>query len=419
MGANSRQLLEHKPYSAAPLPTPAQDFPLGFFSLACEGSLPRPGANGGAAENPILIMGGKSSLCSVISTLLESAGQAKVLTASDAQSAMAMFRQQPCAVLLMNLSADAPAAQSFRLNRAGLMSDAKTVDYAVQVIVVVDRSELPLGLEMMRAGAFDCLTTDQAPQEVVSSIIGALQRRRQMLNERVYYELIERAVYQRTRDLNTTVCELEEAYRQTLWALGSALESRDVETNAHSFRVMKYSQALAVAMGIDGKALKDIEYGVFLHDIGKIGVADAILFKPGKLTEEEWAVMREHPARGRYLLSGIKFLEGGLDIVYSHHERWDGKGYPQGLSGEGIPLGARIFAVGDTLDAMTSDRPYRKALPYEEARSEILMNSGIQFDTAVVKVFRDFLDADWNRLREEAEELARSIVHRKQDSLRA
>ena len=417
MGANSPRPLEHKPHGSAM--TPALDFPLGFFSLACEGLLPGPRTNGEASENRVLIMGGENSARLWLIRLLEGAGVAKVVVSSDAPSAMPMLQQQPCAVLLMNLSADAPAAQSFRLDRLRLLSDAKTLDYAVQVIVVVDRSELQLGLEMMRAGAFDCLTTDQPPQDVVSSIIGAFQRRRQMLNERVYYELIERAVYQRTRDLNTTVCELEEAYRQTLWALGSALESRDVETNAHSFRVMKYSQALAVAMGIDGKALKDIEYGVFLHDIGKIGVADAILFKPGKLTEEEWTVMREHPARGRYLLSGIKFLEGGLDIVYSHHERWDGKGYPQGLSGEGIPLGARIFAVGDTLDAMTSDRPYRKALTYENARAEILMNSGIQFDTAVVKVFRDFLDADWNRLREEAEDLARSIVHRKQNGLGA
>src|SRR6185369_7168716 len=129
-------------------------------------------------------------------------------------------------------------------------------------------------------------------------------------------------------------------------------------------------------------------------------------------------VMREHPARGRYLLSGIKFLEGGLDIVYCHHERWDGKGYPRGLSGERIPLGARIFAIGDTLDAMTSDRPYRKALTYEDARAEVLKNSGIQFDTAVVKVFRDFNNADWGRLREEAEDLAESIVRRKLESLR-
>ena len=407
MLGNSDRLFEQMPHH----------FPLGFFSMAGKESLPGFRNGGGVPENQVLIVGGENSARLWVSTLLERQGQAKFVMAADVLSAMAVLHQQSCAVVLMNLSPNGPAAQGFRLNGVALISKAKTLDPAVQIIVVVDRSELHLGVQMMRAGAFDCLTTDQAPQEIVSCIIRALGRRQEILNERVYNELIERAVYQRTTDLNTSVCELEEAYRQTLWALGSALETRDVETNAHCFRVMKYSQALASAMGIDGKALKDIEYGVFLHDIGKIGVTDAILFKPGKLTEEEWVAMREHPARGRYLLAGIKFLEGGLDIVYCHHERWDGKGYPQGLSADRIPLGARIFAVGDTLDAMTSDRPYRKALSYETARSEILTNSGIQFDSSVVQIFRAFTDADWNRLREEAEDLARSVVQRKHDSL--
>ncbi len=393
------------------------DFPHGIFSLACSEPLVGPPSNDPVPESHVLIVGGENSARLWISKLLERQGQTKILSASDVQSAIVILHQQPCAALVMNLSAHAPAAQGFRLNGVALISKARILDPDVQIIVVVDKSELQLGVQMMRAGAFDCLTTDQAPQEIVSCIIRALGRRRDIVNERAYNELLEHAVYQRTGQLNSMVCELEEAYRQTLWALGSALESRDVETNAHSFRVMKYAQALASAMGIDGKALKDIEYGVFLHDIGKIGVTDAILFKPGKLTEEEWAVMRQHPARGRYLLAGIKFLEGGLDIVYSHHERWDGKGYPQGLSGEGIPLGARIFAIGDTLDAMTSDRPYRKALTYQDARAEILRNSGIQFDTAVVKIFSQFNDSEWNRLREEGEDLARSIVRRKHESL--
>lgn len=239
-----------------------------------------------------------------------------------------------------------------------------------------------------------------------------------LAGDQSYYDLIERTVYRRTRDLNAMFYELEEGYRQTLWALGSALESRDVETEAHSIRVMKYARALSEAMGITGKPLQDIEYGVFLHDIGKIAVPDAILHKPGKLTEEEWTKMREHPARGRYLLAGIKFLEGGINVVYCHHERWDGKGYPRGLRAEQIPLGARIFAVSDALDAMTSDRPYRAALPYDRACDEILANSGSQFDPAVVKVFREFTGADWKTLREEAEDLARSIVRQKQESLR-
>jgi len=231
------------------------------------------------------------------------------------------------------------------------------------------------------------------------------------------YDLLERTVYRRERELHAMLFEVQESYKQTLWALGSALESRDVETNAHSLRVMNYSRALGQALGIGGKTLEDIQHGVFLHDIGKIAVPDAILLKPGSLTDDEWVTMREHPERGRYLLAGITFLKGGIEIVYCHHERWDGQGYPRQLAREGIPFGARIFAVADTLDAMTSDRPYRKALSYDHAHTEILAHSGSQFDPAVVDIFRGFADADWRRIREESEEQARAIVQRKQDSL--
>jgi response regulator RpfG family c-di-GMP phosphodiesterase len=413
--SNAKRLLDTKLFPSSPAINSALEFPVGFFSLACDWS---PSYATREGKNRVLIVGSDGSGRAWLGTFFEREGQVEVFMASEATSAVALLQQHACPVLVLDLSSVMNGGRSLRMNGLGLLSRVKAMDPTIQVIGIVDHTDLELALEMMRAGAFECLTTPEVPERLVSCVGQAVERRRQIMKERAYYELIERAVYQRTRDLNTMFCELEEAYRQTLWALGSALESRDVETNAHSFRVMKYSQALAAAMGINGKALKDIEYGVFLHDIGKIGVADAILFKPDKLTEEEWDVMREHPARGRYLLAGIKFLEGGLDIVYSHHERWDGQGYPQGLRAESIPLGARIFAVGDTLDAMTSDRPYRKALDYETARNEIITNSGIQFDPEVVKVFHDFDDVDWGRLREEAEELAESIVRRKQDSLR-
>lgn len=389
-----------------------------MFSLACDSPRSTYLGNDSAQKGGILIIGRESSRRVWLATLLEQRGYGKASIALEKASALGLLQEQPHGVLMVDVAAERNGFPSFFLSGTTLISKAKALDPTIQIIAIVERSELELALDLMRAGAFECLTTPLDPEEVVACVERGLERRCQILNERSYYELIERAVYQRTRDLNTMFCELEEAYRQTLWALGSALESRDVETNAHSFRVMKYSQAIAAAMGITGKALKDIEYGVFLHDIGKIGVADAILFKPGTLTDQEMATMREHPARGRYLLAGIKFLEGGLDIVYCHHERWDGQGYPRGLCQETIPLGARIFAVGDTLDAMTSDRPYRRAVSYEDAHTEILTNSGIQFDPAVVAVFREFVDADWNRLREEAEELAQTIVRRKQESLR-
>src|SRR5262245_38425062 len=152
-------------------------------------------------------------------------------------------------------------------------------------------------------------------------------------------------------------------------------------------------------MEIHGPDLPDIYRGALLHDVGKIGIPDAILRKPGKLTPEEWVEMRRHPEIGYRILHGINFLEAAREIVLSHQETYDGSGYPRGLKGKEIPLGARIFAVVDTLDAMTSDRPYRKALPYQRARAEILKFSGTQFDPEVVKAVLEMPDDEWSAIQ--------------------
>lgn len=174
-------------------------------------------------------------------------------------------------------------------------------------------------------------------------------------------------------------------------------------THAHSFRLMMYARALAQQMGISGKPLEDIEYGVFLHDLGEISIPDSILKEPGRLTEEEWAIMRRHPEQGLQILAGIEYLSSASKIVYAHHERWDGSGYPLGLRGEEIPLGARIFGVVDALEAMTSDRPYRKAMTLPEAREEIRRCAGTQFDPEVVKYLLALSEEAWVKIRQDAE----------------
>lgn len=182
---------------------------------------------------------------------------------------------------------------------------------------------------------------------------------------------------------------LQETYEGTLEALVSALDARDRETKGHSLRVMQYTMDIARALGIPegSPEWNDIQRGALLHDVGKIGVADSILHKPGPLTPEEWVEMKKHPRIGFEMLQDIPFLAGAARIIMAHHERFDGKGYPQGLAGDDIPLGARIFVIADTFDAMTSDRPYRRALPPEVARDEIVKNSGSQFDPVVVQAF--------------------------------
>jgi len=181
--------------------------------------------------------------------------------------------------------------------------------------------------------------------------------------------------------------ELEEAYMATLEALINALDVRDTETEGHSRRVAAYTVAIAKTMGLKGEELTNIERGALLHDIGKIGVPDAILRKRGPLTPEEWRIMRMHPVMGRQILRGVRFLKPAIPIVYSHHERWDGTGYPEGLVGEAISLSARIFAVADAFDALTSDRPYRRAVPAEVALREIRRCTGTHFDPQVVEAF--------------------------------
>ena len=194
---------------------------------------------------------------------------------------------------------------------------------------------------------------------------------------------------------------LQESYRETIKALVNTLDARDVETREHSSRVVEYTLAIAREMGIAGKKLDAIKYGAMLHDLGKIGVKDAILHKPGSLTPEEWEEMRKHSKIGYEMLKDVKLLKDSLPIILHHHERYDGDGYPSGLSKEDIPIGARIFAITDTLDAMTSSRPYRDALPYEVAYEEIAKNSGVQFDPKVVEVFTSIPLERWKEIRQE------------------
>jgi HD-GYP domain-containing protein (c-di-GMP phosphodiesterase class II) len=192
-------------------------------------------------------------------------------------------------------------------------------------------------------------------------------------------------------------------YDQTLRALGGALDLRDNETAGHSQRVTRYSLEIGQAMNCNEEELGELALGASLHDIGKIGIPDAILLKPGKLNPEETEIMRRHVNISHDLVSQHLFLSHAAQIVLTHHEFYDGSGYPQGLIATEIPLGARIFAVADTLDAMTSDRPYRAALPFRMAREEIRRCSGSQFDPDVVQAFRRIPEEVWSRIRAESD----------------
>jgi putative nucleotidyltransferase with HDIG domain len=242
-------------------------------------------------------------------------------------------------------------------------------------------------VECLRNGAADYLLKPPKVTDLIRAIERALGRRRLELARHKYRRSLENRVREKTGELSRTLHDLESTYTQTLWSLVAALDAREHETSDHSQRVVRYTLAVARRLGIAEKDLPDIGRGALLHDIGKIGVPDAILLKPARLTAEEWAEMRKHPQIGFNILQAVDFLEVPGQIVLCHQERFDGGGYPRGLAGEAIPVGARIFAIADTFDAMTTNRPYRKAVTREAARAEIAKHMGTQFDPRCADAF--------------------------------
>jgi putative nucleotidyltransferase with HDIG domain len=226
-----------------------------------------------------------------------------------------------------------------------------------------------------------------------------MENRRLKRENDAYRTNLEALVAARTQQWKTALSDLEKSYDITLEALGDALDLKDAETYGHTRRVTAFAIAMARKMGLSKEEINVIARGAFLHDIGKMAIRDDILRKPGKLTAEEMAIMMEHCYLGYKIISRIPFLAEAAEIVYAHQEHYDGSGYPRGLKGDEIPLGARIFAIADTLDAMRSDRPYRDAQSIQAVRKEIETWSGRQFDPQVVKVFLEMPDNIWEDLR--------------------
>lgn len=271
------------------------------------------------------------------------------------------------------------------------------------VVMVTAVQDIGVAISAMRRGAYDYLMKPFEREQLLTTVRRALEHRNTVRQTASYRENLEEIVRARTKLLSQAILDLERSYDITLEALGDALDLKDSETEGHSRRVTAYTIVLARAMNVDAEGIRVIARGAFLHDIGKIAIPDAILLKPGKLTSEEQEVMREHCERGYHILRKIPYLKEVAEIVYAHQEHFDGTGYPRGLMGSRIHIGARIFAVADTLDAITSDRPYRTARDFDIARQEILRYSGTQFDPSVVEVFVKLPNELWIDLRREIE----------------
>ncbi len=289
------------------------------------------------------------------------------------------------------------------LDGIGLLERTKEGYPDMPVVMVTAVHDIAVALAAIRNGAYDYLLKPFEREQLLATVRRALENRRLKMENRKYQTELESLVDARTEQLRNTMADLERSYGMTLEALGGALDLKDAETEGHSRRVTVFTIAIARAMGLSKDQIDVIARGAFLHDIGKMAIPDAILRKPGKLDPEEITIMREHCYHGYQILKKIPFLKEAAEIVYAHQEHYDGTGYPRQLKGEEIPLGARIFSVADTLDAITSDRPYRAAQTWAAARKEIEIFSERQFDPEVVTMFLSMPEKIWSDLRKDVD----------------
>jgi putative nucleotidyltransferase with HDIG domain len=282
-----------------------------------------------------------------------------------------------------------------------LLSIAQQTRWDVGFILMTGEIRVDAVITALRMQAADFLLKPVTAEELTQSVARTFERVEAWRQARAYRGCLETTIQRPTGDLEAALSEIESNCRMTLEALAAALDAREHETFAHSLRVSFYTRYLAQRAGYPPAMLPALQQGALLHDIGKIAVPDAILLKPAKLIPEEWVEMRKHPKAGNEMLKRVPFLRPA-DAVVHHHERFDGTGYPVALKGSQIPLGARLFALADTLDAMTSDRSYRKAPGLDAARNEVHRMSGTQFDPQIVELFLKIPPATWMQLRAEA-----------------
>jgi response regulator RpfG family c-di-GMP phosphodiesterase len=335
--------------------------------------------NAHAEPTRILIVDDDTSVRDVISVLLREEGYA-CTSVNSAEAALDAARLTEFPLVISDVRM--PGKDGFWLLDRVRESYPDTA-----VIMLTAYGDTEAAVECLRNGAADYLLKPPKVTDLIRAIERALGRRRLELARHRYRRSLENRVREKTAELSKTLHDLENTYSQTLWSLVLALDAREHETGDHSQRVVRYTLAIARRLGISERDLPDIGRGALMHDIGKIGVPDAILLKPDKLTPEEWTEMRKHPQIGHSILRSIDFLGVPAEIVLCHQERFDGRGYPRGLAGDSIPIGARIFAIADTFDAMTNDRPYRKGGGVDAARAEIARYAGTQFDPRSAEAF--------------------------------
>ena len=293
----------------------------------------------------ILVVDDTTEVVEVVKSLLSRRGY-HVVGLSDSRQAMDVFRSFLPDLCILDFAMP-------HVSGAELLDSIKSIDQAVEVVFLTAQDDTALAIDLMKHGAIDFLLKPIELDMLAQAVSRALEHRRLVKENDTYRAQLEALVAEKTQALNEALHNLTTVHSATLDALSTALDFRDHGTGGHSRRVCVWTTGIARALGVTGNTLVQIEQGALLHDIGKLKIPDRILCKPAKLTDEEWRIMVRHAEYGFEFLSGIGFLKGAAEIVLSHHEKFDGSGYPRGLKGEAIPLGARVFAIVDAVELHT------------------------------------------------------------------
>jgi len=330
-------------------------------------------------EDRILIVDDEKMICSILERRLNREGYDCVI-ANNGTEALSHFYKDTFSLIISDIKMP-------EIDGIELLKRVNALNPKMMVIIMTAYPEIDLAVEAMRTGAYDFIIKPVDLDLVVLSVKKALEKKRLEEEIETYHKNLERLVEARTTELLKALLVVKKDHLDSVKVLAEAIDAKDPYTRGHSDRVRRMSLRIALPMGFAEDRLENLEYGALLHDIGKIGIKDEVLQKPGVLSPEEYQYIQEHPLIGVKIVEGMDFFKDKIPMIRNHHEHFDGSGYPDGLAEEAIPFEARIIAVPDAFDAMTSLRPHRRAIPVDEVIKEMERCKGKQFDPKILEIF--------------------------------
>ncbi len=330
-------------------------------------------------EDRILVVDDEEVICSILARRLSREGYVCV-TANNGREALRYFYKDPFSLIISDIKMP-------EMDGLELLKRVKAMNPKMMVIVVTAYPDIDLAVEAMRLGAYDFIIKPADLDLMILSVNKALEKKRLEDEISAYHSRLEKLVEERTSKLQQAYRVLKKAHLDSVKVLAEAIDAKDPYTRGHSDRVTRMSLKIAFQIGFTEDQLENLEYGALLHDIGKIGIKDEVLQKPTALNSKEYQYIQEHPLIGVKIVEGLDFFKDKIPVIRHHHEHFDGTGYPDGLVGEAIPLEARIIAVPDAFDAMTSARPHRGMMPLQDVLMELEKCKGTQFDPRILEIF--------------------------------